>query len=114
MAVGRSHPLERGTLTMRRRTKAVPLARMDLNKLIRNLRPRPTSAWPRHVTSAFKVLTEELKVDRQTALDLLSAAVSAAHRCARAIEQRALAQSRARARTDVHKALLRIAKCAAR
>jgi hypothetical protein len=42
MAVGRSHPLERGTLTMRRRTKAVPLARMDLNRLIRTLRQRST------------------------------------------------------------------------
>ena len=114
MAVGRSQPLERGTLTMRQRTKPVPLARMDLNRLIRTLRQRSTSEWPRHVSSALEVLTLELKVDRQTALDLLIAAVSAAHRCACAVEQRALAQSRARARADAHKALLRIAKCAAR
>jgi hypothetical protein len=114
MPVGRSHSLERGTLTMRRRTKPVPLARMDLNRLIRTLRQRSTSEWPRHVSSALEVLTLELKVDQQTALDLLIAAVSAAHRCASAVEQRALAQSRARARADVHKALLRIAKCAAR
>jgi hypothetical protein len=71
---------------MRRRTKPVPLARMDLNRLIRTLRQRSTSEWPRHVTSAFEVPTEELKVDRQTALDLLIAAVSAAHRCARAVK----------------------------
>jgi hypothetical protein len=114
MAVGRSHSLERGTLTMRRRTKPVPLARMDLNRVIRTLRQRSTSEWPRHVSSALEVLTLELKVDQQTALDLLIAAVSAAHRCACAVEQRALAQSRARARADVGKALLRIAKCAAR
>jgi len=114
MPVGRSHPLERRTLTMHRRTKPVPLARMDLNRLIRTLRQRSTSEWPRHLSSALEVLTLELKVDQQTALDLLIAAVSAAHRCACAVEQRALARSRARARADVHKALLLIAKCAAR
>src|SRR6202521_4508534 len=99
---------------MRRRTKPVPPARMDLNKLIRTLRQRSTSEWSRHLSSALEVLTVELKVDRHTALDLLIAAVSAAHRCACAVEQRALAQSRERARAAVHKALLRIAKCAAR
>ena len=114
MPVGRSHPLERRTLTMHRRTKPVPLARMDLNRLIRTLRQRSTSEWPRHLSSALEVLTVELKVDRQTALELLIASVSAAHRCACAVEQRALARSRARARADVHKALLLIAKCAAR
>jgi hypothetical protein len=114
MPLERSQPLEQRTLTMRRRTKPVPLARMDLNKLIRTLRQRSTSEWSRHLSSALEVLTVELKVDRHTALDLLIAAVSAAHRCACAVEQRALAQSRARAQADVGKALLRIAKCAAR
>ena len=93
MPVGRSQPLEQRTLTMRRRTKPVPLARMDLNRLIRTLRQWSTSEWPRHVTSAFEVPTEELKVDRQTALDLLIAAVSAAHRCARAIVSRLCRES---------------------
>jgi hypothetical protein len=99
---------------LRRRTKPAPLARANLNKAVLTLSDRPVSEWQRQLSSAFEILTSELKVDPQRARELLIVAIRAAHACTCAIDQRALARSREEARADAQKALLRLAKCAAR
>ena len=97
-----------------RRTKPVPLARAGVNKLIETLRHGRSSEWPRHLSSAFEILTTELKIDRQAARELLIGAALAAHACARAVNWRALERSRADAHERAQKAFLRLARCAGR
>jgi hypothetical protein len=99
---------------MRRRTRPVPLARMDLNKLIRTLRQRSISDWPQHLSSAFAVLTAERNLDPLASREMIILATSAAHTCALDIDLRALGRSREVARAKAEKALRHLAKCAAR
>src|SRR5262245_11651865 len=73
---------------MRRRARHVHLARRRLPPFLLDLETRPVVKWPPHLRLAFKILKDELELPEQTARTVMEGAISAAHECAQAINQR--------------------------
>ena len=99
---------------MRRRTRAIPFARMRLNSAIRDLTALPATEWPKHLRLAREILIDELAVDDDTARALLFASFSAAHACARAINQRSRDTVDSVGRLKMRSMFARVGRCALR
>jgi hypothetical protein len=99
---------------MRRLARAVPLRRMNVKKLVLDLRFRTPSAWPKHLRMAYEVLCARLSCPEQVSLQLVIDALSAAHACAIGIDERSRTGAQIRALTRLGKALTRIGNCATR
>jgi hypothetical protein len=99
---------------MRRLARAVPLARMSVERRVHELRFRDQSAWPKHLRMAYEVLRYRLSCPEEVSLQLLIDAVRAAHACACRIDQRSMTIARVRAHTKMRKACACIANCAKR
>ena len=96
---------------MKRRTRAVPLARMRIESVLRNLRAQAIAEWPKHLRLAWEILADKRGVDHVTARAVLFASFSAAHRCAQAINQRSRANVDAVGLRKLHNGFARIVRC---
>ena len=101
---------------MRRQARAIPLARRRLNSFVLDLKSKPTDEWPPHLRRAWNILhsESELALFEEAALSLIIKSVSAAHKCAQAINQRSAEIAEFQTCTKLHDTLRRIAKCAKR
>jgi hypothetical protein len=99
---------------MRRRARAIPFARMRLDSAIRNLAALPATEWPKHLRFAREILIGELAVDDHTTRAVLFASFSAAHACARAINQRSRDTVDTASRLKVRSMFARAGRCALR
>jgi hypothetical protein len=101
---------------MRRRARAVHLARRRLNSFVLDLKSKPTVEWPPHLRLAWNTLhsESELALPEAAALSLIIKCVSAAHKCGQTINQRSGDIAEFQNRTKLHDTLRRIAKCAKR
>ena len=73
---------------MRRHTRANPLVRRRLSKLIEDLKSEAPRKWPRRFNLAWVILHDELNLAEQPARSVLDSSASAAHACARSINRR--------------------------
>lgn len=96
---------------MKRRTRAVPFARIRIDPVLRNLTAQPVDDWPKHLRLAWEVLAKKRGVDNGTARAVLFASFSAARRCAQAIDQRSRTNVNAVAPSKLRKMFARIARC---
>jgi hypothetical protein len=96
---------------VRRRTRAVPLARMRIDSVLRNLMAQPLSDWPKHLRLACEILANKRGVEDTTARAVLFASFSAAHRCAQAIDQRSHANADSVGLCKLHNVFARITRC---
>ena len=99
---------------MNRRARAVPLRRMNLEKLVLELILQDQSDWPKPRRMAYEVLRYRLSCSEEVALQLLIDALRAAHACASRIDQRSVTVAQVGALTKMREACARIAKCAKR
>jgi hypothetical protein len=98
---------------MQRRARAVQLARKRLENLRLGLRACPPANWPQHLHLAWQVLYDDVAASEKDARRLVIDSVSAAHGCARLVDDRSRAGASGSI-AKVFKALMRIANCAAR
>jgi hypothetical protein len=73
---------------MRRRARANFLTRRQIDPLLLELKVSSADGWPPHLKGAYKLLRGELAIPDETTRLIIVAAVSAAHVCAKAIDQR--------------------------
>jgi hypothetical protein len=99
---------------MRRRTRAIPFARMRRDSAIRDLTVLPATEWPKHLRLAREILIDELAVDDDTTRALLFASFSAAHACARTINQRCRDTVDSVGRLKMRSMFARVGRCALR
>ena len=99
---------------MRRHTRANPLVRRRLSKLIEDLKSEAPRKWPRRFNLAWVILHDELNLAEQPARSVLDSSASAAHACAQSINRRVENIVEFQTRNKLHKAFERIAKCAER
>ena len=99
---------------MGRKVRPVPFARRRVIAVIRQMRDRPPTEWPKHLRLARNILVEELSLDDAKALSVLTAAFQAAHACAQAIDKRSSDIAYLAQRRKVRGIFERIAKCARR
>jgi hypothetical protein len=99
---------------MRRHTRANPLVRRRLSKLIEDLKSEAPRKWPRRFSLAWVILHDELNLAEQPARSVLDSSASAAHACAQAINRRVENIVEFQTCSKLHKAFERIAKCAER
>ena len=99
---------------MRRHTRANPLVRRRLSKLIEDLKSEAPRKWPRRFNLAWVILHDELNLAEQPTRSVLDSSASAAHACARSINRRVENIVEFQTRNKLHKAFERIANCAKR
>lgn len=99
---------------MKRRARPAPFARRRLGSWLRDLAHLPIEEWPRHLKMAQDILVDELKLQDETAWDVLQCSVGAAHACAQQIDQRAQEVFQGGHRESLHKIFTRMANCARR
>jgi hypothetical protein len=99
---------------MRRHAHANPLARRRLNRLLDEIKSKPTSKWPRYLDLAWSILHSELDVTDETAFPIIISSASAAHACAQAIDRRVGNIVEFQTREKLCNAFERIANCAKR
>ena len=64
---------------------------MRTDSVVRNLMAQPVTDWPKHLRLAWEILANKRGVDDTTARAVVSASLSATHRCGQAIDQRSRA-----------------------
>src|SRR5262245_53753795 len=96
---------------MKRKPHTVPFARMRLLRQLNELTSSSPAEWPKHLRLAHGILVDELKLDCDKALGVTLASYSAAHDCARSIDDRTRRFSNIRCRDKLRKFFLRAAKC---
>lgn len=111
---GRTQHAGRSSPTMSRRARAVPFARMRPGSHLRNLANLPVEEWPKHLRMAHSILVDELKLQDDSAWEVLQSSLNAAHACAQGINQRARDVFQIRNRERLRKIFNRIARCAKR
>ena len=99
-----------------RHARAIPLARRRLNTFVLDLKSKPTDEWPPHLRLAWNILNSgsELALSEQAVLSLIIKSVSAAHKCAQAINEKSADIAEFQTRIKLHDTLRRIAKCTKR
>ena len=76
---------------MRRRARAVPLARKRLEKLRFELEAQQPTDWQKHLRLAWHLLCDKLAISKEGSQRLVVQAVPAAHRCAELVDERSRA-----------------------
>jgi hypothetical protein len=99
---------------MRRRARAVPLARKNLQNLRLELRAQQPADWPKHLRMAGQVLRDNLAMSEEDSWRLVIESVSSAHTCARRVDERSRTVAQAQSIINLSKAFARIANCAKR
>jgi hypothetical protein len=89
--------------------RAVPLARLQVDHLVNNVRHARPARWPKHLRMAREIL--ELHLSEALALDVLARSVAAACACAAAINRKSLHLGRTKIDEDAAGAFDRVAKC---
>jgi hypothetical protein len=97
-----------------RQARAVPFARMNIERLILDMRFRKSSDWPSHLQMANQLLRDRLSCSEQTALQLVSGGLRAARACGSKIDDRSRAVAQTEALTTLRKKLKRWGNCAKR
>jgi hypothetical protein len=100
--------------TMRRRARAVPLARKRREKLGFELDAQQPTDWPKHLRLAWQVLRDNSTISEEDSRDLVIQSVSAAHRCAQLVDERSREGAQAESIIKLYKGFARLANCTAR
>jgi hypothetical protein len=84
---------------------------MRTDSVVRDLAAQPMTDWPKHLRLAWEILAKKRVIDEVAARTMLFASLSAAHRCARAIDQRSREHTGSMGVQKLQKVFARIAKC---
>jgi hypothetical protein len=99
---------------MRRRAQAVPLARIRLENLVRQLKATRPDTWNSNLGDAWQIVRSRTGLTNMAARSIMVKSASAAHACALAIDRRSRDVVEIKMRSKIRKAFLRLAKCSDR
>src|ERR1700674_5412288 len=97
---------------MRRMARAVPLARVRVDRLVNNIRDAQPSRWPKHLRMAREIL--EHRLSEALVLDVLTRSAVAACTCAETINRKSAHLAQTQIQANAAKAFRRVANCIGR